>query len=157
MRFREHYVTDGRGGSELVSREPWPVTLQEFIEKLADKRYEAENGGTSLDVGGGVVARFPTSREARGALSAELQSAELVGPTYRNAWVIGGFVMEVTLEGLRNIRDAIHEHVRQCFAMQAEYIGLAQGGGVSLDELYDRIQHNWPGQQSSFSDQPSRN
>jgi len=145
MRFREHYVTDGRGGSELVSREPWPVTLKEFVAALAERRYEAEVGGTSLNVGGGVVARFPTSREARGALMAELQSAELTGPTYRNVWVIGNFAMEVTLEGLRNIRDAINEHVRQCFAMQAEYLGLAQGGGISLDDLYEQIQSGWPG------------
>jgi uncharacterized protein YcgL (UPF0745 family) len=144
MRFHEHYVSDGRGGSEMVSREPWPVTFDEFVAALAEKRYEAEVGGAVLDFSG-TKMRFPTNRDARGALVAELQAAETVGASYRNVWVIGETAMEVTLEGLRQIVDAVNAHVRQCFAMQAEYLGLAKGGGITLDELHERMQTNWPG------------
>jgi len=150
MRFKELYESDGRGGSELKAREPWPVTMEEFTAKLAEKRYQAENGGLRTDLGNGVIATFPTTRDARGSFFFKLMSAESVGPSYEEHFVLPTptgerVVVVMTLEGLRNLRDAIDSHVAQCYHMEVEYLGLAQGGGILLDELYEQIQSGWPG------------
>lgn len=125
--------------SVLVHSEDWPVTRDEFVAELAQLRWEAEMGGTLVN---GV--RVPTTREARGALLAEIDSASRV-EDYQSVWVFGETVIPVTVDSLRSLLDVVNSHVRACFARQASL--LARSETETLDDLFDEMQRNWPGQE----------
>jgi hypothetical protein len=149
IRTHQFYQSDGKGGSELVSEVPWPVTFDEFMTDLKEKRRAAVDGGIFLDCGGTIVF-FGTSTNHRSGYSELLRQAQTVGDSWREYLTQTSAsgdrtIVEMTLSGLRQIVDAVDQHIRQCFAMERQYLGLARGGGISLDELHERMQTNWPG------------
>lgn len=158
MRFHEHYVSDGRGGSEMVSREPWPVTFEEFVNDLRSKRKAAIDGGIVLDCGG-VPVWFGTSLTHQAGYLAMLRQADMHCPPSLDNDPVDGWrekfiqtsatgqraIVEMTRTGLMQVIDTVDQHVRQCFAMERQYLEIARSGGISLDELHEKMQTNWPG------------
>jgi len=74
----------------------------------------------------GVI--FPTTRDVRADLAAELAAAEAIGDEYSNTYVIGDLRIPVTLETLRTVNTAVRSHVREVFAWQAGMLTRIESG-----------------------------
>lgn len=107
-----------------VTETPMPYTVEELKALIAEKRWQRETGG--CEVLPGVV--FPTTRDVRVDLSAELSDAEAIGENYSNTYVIGDLRIPVTLEMLRSVNAAVREHVRSVFSWQAGLLSRIEAG-----------------------------
>jgi len=120
--MRTHINVNTLTGEVTVS--PLPFTVDELKALIAEKRWQRETGG--VEVMPDVI--FPTTRDVRADLSAELADAELIGPGYANTYVIGDLRIPVTLETLRTVNAAVRTHVREAFAWQAALLDRIESG-----------------------------
>ncbi len=100
------------------------INALDLKASIADKRWRREVCG--CEVMPGVL--FPTTRDVRADLSAELKDAEAIGPSYSNVYVIGDIRVPVTLETLQAVNAAVRNHVREAFAWQASMLARIESG-----------------------------
>lgn len=106
----------------------------ELAQQIADRRWQAETGGTTIS---GMP--LDTGRDSQ-ALITGAALAAMLDPEYSVQWKTQGGFVDLTAEQIIAVASAVRAHVQACFDREAELLEALEAGTFTPEMLED----GWP-------------
>ena len=132
----EHAPGDIReeDGRYIQAWKPAELTPEAWIDKIADRRYQAEVSGITL-------SGIPVATDDRSKLlisGAAQRAAREPGYTLR--WKTYEGFIDLSAEQVQAMADAVADHVQACFNREAELQAAVADGSITAEML----EQGWP-------------
>ncbi|WP_282361233.1 DUF4376 domain-containing protein [Pseudomonas sp. PS01300] len=125
----------------IVTHEQVPLSDEEkaaiaeaWAQRIADRRFQAETGGTVVE---GLSVN--TERDSQSLLTGAAFAASL-DPEYRIKWKTASGFVELTGEQVIALASAVRAHVQACFDREADLLAAVADGSITGEML----EEGWP-------------
>lgn len=112
----------------------WALPDPDFLAAIADRRYQAETSGTTVD---GMPIN--TERDSQALLTAAALQATL-SPSYTVRWKTEGGFVDLDAQQVIGLASAVRAHVQACFDREAELVAAVEDDSY-IDSMLDE---GWP-------------
>ena len=106
----------------------------DWKQRIADRRYQAETGGVTVE---GV--QINTDRDSQSLLTGAAFAAS-IDPDYRIKWKAETGFVDLTGEQVMGIASQVRAFVQACFNREAELLGAVADGSITAQML----EEGWP-------------
>ncbi|ETF07788.1 DUF4376 domain-containing protein [Pseudomonas moraviensis] len=121
-------------GRFIQSWLPPVLTPEQWLGRIAARRYQAEISGTTID---GIP--LDTGRDSQGLITGAAVQA-IIDPAYSLHWKTSAGFVELTGQQILGVASMVRAHVQACFNREAVLLGAVADGSITAEML----EEGWP-------------
>ncbi|WP_062538138.1 DUF4376 domain-containing protein [Pseudomonas abietaniphila] len=106
----------------------------DWKQRIADRRYQAETGGTTIN-----DMPIDTGRDSQGLITGAALQA-LIDPNYSLHWKTSGGFVDLTAQQVLGVASAVRAFVQACFNRESDLLDAVAAGTITAEML----EEGWP-------------